>query len=534
MESGKPSSELKEPDAANQESTLNATVDSEVVSHSVVDVNDSNNPDAVETRHSSNEMLDIEIAPPVVVGTIDIMDVDEDDKKEEKEAIEMSGMLLALSKSETMGKTKAVKVDGSRDKPITLLIVDTPTKLPPLPKTSMQSPIDVDKPVIAELDVVYKYSRTTEFVKLHEAEHRHARWAISEQFSKDVLNNGFGTFEVGRCKNWYQDLKMANVIDNPIDGKWVWQYNIVIINPCCVALSKTYNARIQKFRKMALAFYIQGFASNVYTSDCIGLALDKQITIMMICSRKLVTETAAIPPIWDLNGKKIRVFAAVTFSTCIDTSSKSASSFITWCLVGNNNCHPEQIDHWRRQGVGLFLIISVIKFCHARYIDLDYFPLPIVLFLQCYEPAALNFYLNIGFKQINNDSEDGFGLLPGVLQDQLRQAQTVTGDSKSLKGKIFHSVEDGSSLATKTVYKLMRLGHMTLQHVRELPAPALNLESWCQYPPGTMNGVRCDFRIEVMRKVMDKLPLIQQLLPDRKSTRLNSSHPSISRMPSSA
>ena len=91
------------------------------------------------------------------------------------------------------------------------------------------------------------------------------------------------------------------------------------------------------------------------------------------------------------------------------------------------------------------------------FFDLDYFPLPIVLFLQCYEPAALNFYLNIGFKQINNDSEDGFLLLPGVLQDHLRQAQTVTGDSKSLKGKLFHSLEDGSSLSTKTEYKVMRL-----------------------------------------------------------------------------
>ena len=509
MESGKPSSKLKDPDSANQES-----MSDEVVSHSVGNVKELNNPDAAETRNPSNEILDLEIVPDVVMDTIDIMDVDEVDKKEEKEAIEMGGMLLALSKSETTAKTKAVNADGSRDKPITLLIVDTPAKLPPLAKTSMESPIDVDKPVIAQLDIVYKYSRTIEFVKLQDGENRYARSAVADQFLKDALNNGFGTFEVRRCKNWYQDLKMATVIDNPIDGKWMWQYSIVIINPSCNFPSKIYNPRIQKFRNMALAFYIKGFAPNDYTSGCIGLALDKQITIMMICSRKKVTDTAPIPPIWELSGKKIMVFAAVTFSTCIDTSSKSASSFITWCLVEDDKkCHPEQIDHWRRQGLGLFLIISVIKFCHARYIDLNYFPLPIVLFLQCYEPAALNFYLNIGFKIMNVDSDDGFLLLPGVLQDHLRQAQTVTGDSKSLKGKLFHSLKDGSSLSTKTEYKLMQLDHERLQHVRESPVRAMNLEIWCQYPPGTMNGVRYDFRIEVMRKVMEKLPLIQQLLP---------------------
>ena len=141
MESGKPSSELKDPDSANQESMSDG-----VVSHSVGNVKESNNPDTAETWNPSNEILDHEIVPDVVVDAIDIMDIDEVDKKEEKEAIEMGGMLLALSKSETTAKTKADNADGSRDKPITLLIVDTPAKLPPLTKTSMESPIDVDKP----------------------------------------------------------------------------------------------------------------------------------------------------------------------------------------------------------------------------------------------------------------------------------------------------------------------------------------------------------------------------------------------------
>ena len=117
MESGKPSSELKDPDSANQESMS----DDGVVSHSVGNVKESSNPDAAETRNPSNEILDIEIVPDVVVDEIDIMDVDEVDKKEEKEAIEMGGMLLALSKSETTAKTKAVNADGSRDRKSTRL-----------------------------------------------------------------------------------------------------------------------------------------------------------------------------------------------------------------------------------------------------------------------------------------------------------------------------------------------------------------------------------------------------------------------------
>ena len=100
MESGKSSSELKNPDSVNQESMSDG-----VVSHSVGNVKESNNPDAAETRNPSNEILDLEIVPDVVVDTINIMDVDEVDKKEEKEAIEMGGMLLALSKSETTAKT---------------------------------------------------------------------------------------------------------------------------------------------------------------------------------------------------------------------------------------------------------------------------------------------------------------------------------------------------------------------------------------------------------------------------------------------
>ena len=90
----------------------------------------------------------------------------------------------------------------------------------------------------------------------------------------------------------------------------------------------------------------------------------------------------------------------------------------------------------------------------------------------------------------------------------------VNDESKPMKGKLFHPFdENGSHSPPNVCYKLLKLDWLKLQHVRESPVHPTNLECWCKYPPGMMHGIRYDFRIGVMRKVFEKLPLMKNLLP---------------------
>jgi hypothetical protein len=78
--------------------------------------------------------------------------------------------------------------------------------------------------------------------------------------------------------------------------------------------------------------------------------------------------------------------------------------------------HPSSIHSWRCNGVGLFMIIQVIKQCASIKGATK-----IEIFLQCSEPSALHFYTMIGFQQKNKgDSDDGFGLLPEHVRAGLK------------------------------------------------------------------------------------------------------------------
>ena len=165
-----------------------------------------------------------------------------------------------------------------------------------------------------------------------------------------------------------------------------------------------------------------------------------------------------VRPIWEIESKRCKVVAAVTFTTCFDQGANAAYGFITWCLVDEKSkWHPSSIDNWRRQGFGLFLIELVIKFCYAQYLPITDATLATVLFLQCFEPAAKHFYLNIGFVTRNTGFDDGFFLLPDLLQEHLLEQVVVKDDSKKVKGEIFHAFKEDPQSPSKLPYNLMQL-----------------------------------------------------------------------------
>ena len=95
------------------------------------------------------------------------------------------------------------------------------------------------------------------------------------------------------------------------------------------------------------------------------------------------------------------------------------ATYISWCLVAPPaSPHPSTIDGWRRKGLGLFLIIAMIKFGYASSFGVQ--DVEVDLYLQCLEPEAFQFYTSLGFHQINDrgtDNTSGYALLPKSVRE---------------------------------------------------------------------------------------------------------------------
>ena len=105
---------------------------------------------------------------------------------------------------------------------------------------------------------------------------------------------------------------------------------------------------------------------------------------------------------------------------------RNVSCAVSWLLIaGHETVHPSEISGWRRQGLGLFMFICMIKHCYVVGSNDDV----VNIFLQWVEAKALNFYMKLGFQRINGKYDDGFQDLPIALQN-------------SYKGKYEHEFQD--------------------------------------------------------------------------------------------
>ena len=99
----------------------------------------------------------------------------------------------------------------------------------------------------------------------------------------------------------------------------------------------------------------------------------------------------------------------------LDDADKETDVMLTWLSVSDRtHPMPSIAASWRRQGIGQFMFILIIKQC-AAFLD----GANIEVFLQCHEPGAFRFYCMLGFQRLNSNHDDGFTLLPKKLQDVL-------------------------------------------------------------------------------------------------------------------
>jgi hypothetical protein len=152
----------------------------------------------------------------------------------------------------------------------------------------------------------------------------------------------------------------------------------------------------------------------------IDRAMKDDVTLMIAGVR--VPEKTAIPKQFADYSASLITLSAVSFQMFCDPNDKGTMSVILSLsgVTHHATVHPPSIQSWRRNGIGLFMLIQVIKRC-ASILEIA----SIEVFLQCSEPSALHFYTMIGFRQINKgERNDGYGLLPehGGCGKQLESA----------------------------------------------------------------------------------------------------------------
>ena len=99
----------------------------------------------------------------------------------------------------------------------------------------------------------------------------------------------------------------------------------------------------------------------------------------------------------------------------------------------------------------------MIKYCYA----VDNMAKTVDIYLQSFEPSAFNFCTMLGFKQMNNHYDDGFGML-------LRHVKYHLSANKSEESKI--SISHAYDKEPKSVaYQLMHLRSGCLRHFQLAP-----------------------------------------------------------------
>ncbi|KAI2490595.1 hypothetical protein MHU86_23969 [Fragilaria crotonensis] len=409
----------------------------------------------------------------------------------------------------------------------------------PLKPTTLNDPIDVDATILVPPDIdvlasrddevafiiphqlksVYGFTGVDEFL-MKDNDARNARHAVRSAFDLQPKTGGYGEIDLYRCRHWYKDLRFASLIDKPGDGDHTWYFRLVVINPSApdwkLVKNKHLQPRIAKFKELALKFYVSGFAPKSTTTSSIRVALENQITIMIVTKKK-AGPIHTWKPMWEEKNQGMKVVAAVTFSRTFPSRKErhDVAAFISWLLVAKHDAtHPTQINGWRRQGFGLFLIIAMIKYCYANDIACK----TVEIFLQSYEPSAFHFYTMLGFKQINDHFDDGFSMLPRHVRDHLSAFK-----SAEFKISIFHAYDKDDPKSI--VYQLMHLRSGCLRHFQLAPADEAQAVSqaasdtnnawklWCEFPPPIVRGIRLHYSDSTLRQLFVGLPFVKALLP---------------------
>ena len=314
---------------------------------------------------------------------------------------------------------------------------------------SKKDAIDVDEIAARAEDIfileperltdVYKFTGVLEFVELPNqgcAE----RKAIVNSW-RDTEKNGYSAIHLYQLSNWFKDFRFSAMVHPPpldlddcknnAERKDFWHFGLFVIDPKARSLEKKsqehYRDRQKKFKCRAREFYVKGFIADEAMKESINAALDTKTTIMVVAKHEIGgkktkrrKEKISIKNFDTLGG--VKVISAITFRRCVENKQnnskdkeqrRNVSCATSWLLIARHaTVHPPEINGWRRQGLGLFMFICMIKHCYVVGLNDDL----VNIYLQCVEAKAYNFYVTLDFKRINGKYDDGFQELPIALQ----------------------------------------------------------------------------------------------------------------------
>ena len=316
--------------------------------------------------------------------------------------------------------------------------------------------------------------------------------------------------------NWFEELRFVDAILKPEEGDKVWQFTHALLCPGC--LTKTsFGSAPEKYYKCLEAFYQGVFVATPSMDQQIARAVADDISILILAMPvdKKITVGKSLSPY----STSLITVSAVSFQMHRDPNDAGMVSVFLSLLGVTHHAspHPPSIRSWRRNGMGLFMLIEVIKRC-ASIKGVT----KIEIFLQCSEPSAFHFYSMVGFRQKNkSETDDGFGMLPEHLQIGL--------ETKTPTAFLRFNVGD-TKKTTSTPLKapiLMHLPHGGLKHLTK-PKPAKETKDggsatdvtlkgyplWCQYPPQRLlGGGRLMYEQKDANNLFTSLPLLRKLFP---------------------
>ena len=372
---------------------------------------------------------------------------------------------------------------------------------------------------------VYKFTGVLELVELAK-QGRGERKSILKSW-RDIDKNGHAGIDLFQLSNWFKDFRFSAMVHPPPlddnDGKEFWHFRFFVINPKASSLSlpshEHYRERVNVHKQFAREFYSNGFIADEATKESINVALETETTIMILGKHVLKGKTAKKKANITRNDfylmRGVKVIAAITFRRCMDEEEKTnVSCAVSWLLIARHDTvHPSEINGWRRQGLGLFMFMCMIKHCYVVGSKADL----VNIYLQCVEAKALNFYLKLGFQQINGKYDDGFQYLPIALQNSYKVGVEESVASVFHFFDISNKSNEGSQHAMPM--KLLELKSGYLRHFKETVVnivESANKEStrfWCEYPPPKLNGHVMQVADDFLKKKLKQFPYMKWLLP---------------------
>ncbi len=394
----------------------------------------------------------------------------------------------------------------------------TPVKLNDLVDGSVEVVVPVIKTIQTAMSLasVYTFKGTSE-IGGGRLNTKQKRGVVNSY--RQGLDVGFMEQPLPYFRNWFSSLRFSDAIINPNDGKkHVWHFLNILLKASSQE-NLSFGTSPKKLFSAARQFYEGVFHASPSMNHQIDRAMKDNVTIMIAGVR--VPEKTAIPKQFADYSASLITLSAVSFQMFRDPNDKGTTMSVFLSLLGvthHATVHPPSIQLWRRNGIGLFMLIQVIKRC-ASISEIA----SIEMFLQCSEPSALHFYTMIGFRQINKgERNDGYGLLPEHVRNGL--------EAKSASA--FWRFPSSESLGAENQARTPILMHLRpggLKHVTSAKANSKQAEqeasegktlaprtlpNWCQYPPPKLKGGgRLVYDQKDADSLFTSLPLLRQLLP---------------------